>query len=116
MITLEQAGHLKPGVRRLLADLRDIVRRHVPKASILLYGSVARGESAPDSDYDVLILTPKAMNSLEEAALRRAVYEMEVEQDAVISLIVSTVDDWELPITRATPYYQNVTREGIAVC
>ena len=116
MITLDQAGHLGPKARSLLSDLRSIVRRHVPNASILLYGSVARGQCTPDSDYDILILTPKALSSSEEAPLRRAVYEMELEQDAVISLIVSTVDEWELPITRATPYYQNVTREGIALC
>jgi predicted nucleotidyltransferase len=41
--------------------LREVVRRLVEAYSperIYLFGSVARGESGPDSDYDIMVVVP----------------------------------------------------------
>jgi len=116
MITLDKASRIAPEDRQLMLDLRDVVRRYVPDATLLLYGSVARGEQTPESDYDVLVITPDKLSGASEATLHRAVYELGLDRDAVISLFLSTKDEWEQPITKVTPYYQNVTSEGIAIC
>jgi predicted nucleotidyltransferase len=48
------------------AILADIVRRIVRAAKpekIVLFGSAARGEMGPDSDYDVLVIKGGSINS-----------------------------------------------------
>ena len=43
--------------RLLLLKCRDAVKKIEPSAEIILYGSRARGNAEPESDYDFLILT-----------------------------------------------------------
>jgi predicted nucleotidyltransferase len=116
MVRLEEAQSIGQEDRRLMLDLKEIVERQVPGASVCLYGSVARGERTPESDYDVLVLTPEQLTRDQEATLRRTAYELELERDVVISLILCTRDEWEQPITKASPYFWNVNREGIVIC
>ena len=46
------------GADEILADIVErLVRAYYPER-IYLFGSVARGETGPDSDYDILLLMP----------------------------------------------------------
>jgi len=42
------------------------VRRLAPQARLLLFGSQARQQATPDSDYDLLIILPQADPALKE--------------------------------------------------
>lgn len=41
-----------------------------PAEEFIVYGSVARGEAAPDSDLDLLVITSRPMSHREQYALR----------------------------------------------
>jgi predicted nucleotidyltransferase len=45
--------------KKILSRIKKTVKKIVPGAKIILYGSEARRESGPDSDIDVLILVEK---------------------------------------------------------
>ncbi len=60
-----------------LAVAREMARRIVGAAGerverIILYGSRARGDARPDSDYDLLVVTEAQMSREEEDRLRGA--------------------------------------------
>jgi predicted nucleotidyltransferase len=42
--------------QQLLVRVKEIVHQYDPRADIILYGSRARGDATPDSDWDHLIL------------------------------------------------------------
>jgi predicted nucleotidyltransferase len=115
MIPLEKAHNLNESDRDLLRHVKEIVVSLVPGAQVFLYGSVARGEAGPESDYDILALTPDKLSTPEEDRVYDAVYELEVAQDVVISVVFYTLDEWNTDTIKASPHYRNVTREGIAV-
>lgn len=115
MKRIEECTHIPESDRQLMADLKEIVLRFVPDAELLLYGSAARGEREPESDYDVLIILPSPISREEEQLLRNAVYDMDVDRGVVVSLIVTTRERWSMPLTTATPLYKNVEREGMAL-
>ena len=48
--------------KRLLARCRDIVLAIEPGAEVILYGSRVKGDSRPDSDYDIFILVDSPLN------------------------------------------------------
>jgi len=48
--------------KSLLSTVRKKIRDIDPEARIILFGSRARGDSNPNSDWDFLILTRKEVN------------------------------------------------------
>jgi predicted nucleotidyltransferase len=101
--------------KRLMLQVKNVVTRLVPDAEIVLYGSTARGTREPDSDYDILVLTGRKLSSEEEASLDAAVYDVELESEVVLSLIVYAQEEWASPRLSPSPYRKNVMKEGIIV-
>jgi predicted nucleotidyltransferase len=96
-----------------MLQLKSVIARFVPDATVILYGSAARGKRGPDSDYDVLILleTPIAKQTREQ--MRSAVYEMELEREVVICVMISTRDEWNSPLRSVSPFHKNVESDGV---
>ncbi len=115
MRTLDDAKALAPEDRSLLLACKRIIQGFDPGATVLLYGSVARGTGEPDSDYDVLVLTARPLSTSEQDQVRDSVYELELDREAVVSLLFCTMEEWETPLHRAMPLHQNVQSEGIVL-
>ena len=101
--------------QRLLERCRDFIHEVVPGATVILYGSRARSDAKPDSDYDVLILTKEPVNWHLEDAIREKLYPLELETGAALSIAVFNEQEWNSPLYRAMPFNQNVRREGIVL-
>ncbi|MCJ7435328.1 MAG: nucleotidyltransferase domain-containing protein [Anaerolineales bacterium] len=81
--------------------------------SVILYGSTARGQSAPASDIDLLVLLSPPLDYFAE--LRQLVdmlYPIQLESEQLISAKPVSVNDFELG---SISLYRNAKREGIAV-
>lgn len=93
-------------VQRIASDYADEV------ASVILYGSQARGDAGSESDIDLLIVLRN-----DSPALRRALadlaWQVQYEHGVVISDIVRTAEQWHEIQARQFPFYQNVAHEGI---
>ena len=48
-----------------------------------------------------------------EDRIRSEVYPLELETGAVITLMVYSREDWDSPLSQATPFRRNVEREGV---
>lgn len=101
--------------RDILIRVKDIVRLIIPTATLLLYGSVARGTQDLESDYDVLILTDATLSTKEEDAVTDAVYNLELEQGIVISTLFYTRDFWAAPLAQVMPFHQRVQEDGVVI-
>lgn len=84
-----------------------------PKAEAILYGSRARGDFGPDSDWDILILVddPKFTNELDDK-YRNELYNLSLEIEQAISINIYPKKYWKDKL-RFSPLYQNVLKEGI---
>ena len=99
----------------IVKQIQEAVHSAEPSATIILYGSEARGDARADSDIDLLILLPddKVLPEREHAIVSK-LYEIELQSGVVISSIVMPRKQWDNP-TLITPFYQNVKREGIVL-
>jgi predicted nucleotidyltransferase len=81
---------------------------------IVLYGSVARGTNTEESDVDIALLLKGVLDKDTEDKLSDLVVDMNLKYDKVFSVIDIDIDNfqkWE----KVTPFYKNVTQEGIVL-
>jgi len=101
------------GKRSILSRIKQIVNSTEPLATVILFGSFARGDNKKYSDIDILILVDKDKISYsDEKRIKYPLYDLEFDTGKVISPIVFSRKDWETR-HRITPFYENVKREGV---
>ncbi len=99
----------------LLALVKKTVSEIEPTAQIILYGSRARGDTHPDSDWDFLILVDGNVDMKRKKSIRHRLYEIEWEHDQVISSIIHRRQTWNSDLYQVMPFHENVEREGVAL-
>lgn len=93
--------------------IKQLVAESAPPASVILYGSNARGEGKNQSDIDLLILVDAdKLTNVEEKRIKNPLYDLEFETGKIISPLVLSRKDWETRHS-ITPFYQNVQQEGV---
>ena len=82
-------------------------------ASVILFGSRARGDAANDSDWDFLVLTQKTDTDVLADELRKIMLkEVELKHCVAISLIIKNAALWESDYA-VTNIYESITEEGL---
>ena len=99
----------------LLEQVKRAIREMEPDAEIILYGSRAREDSRAQSDWDFLILLDGPVNDERVDKIRHRLYEIEWESDEVLCCIVRNREEWNSPLWKSMPFYQNVELEGVVL-
>lgn len=97
----------------LVDRIAKTIHDNDPQAEVYLFGSKARGDSKPDSDWDILILVneSRVTNDIEDK-FREDLYDLELDSGQVISTFVYPKDYWQNSLIYS-PLYDNVKREAI---
>lgn len=94
---------------RIKANIHEVD----PRAEVWLYGSRSRGDARQDSDWDVLVLSPKSSLSVKEESLFiDHMADLMIETGHVVHLFAYGKEDW-LNHHSVTPFYSSVTQEAI---
>ncbi len=100
-------------MKDILLTIKDSVKSIDPTATIILYGSFARGDNDQNSDIDLLILLEKKrLTRDDEKRIKYPLYDIEFETGQIISPLVLSKYDWESR-HKISPFYENVTNEGV---
>jgi len=92
--------------------IRTTVRSSEPDASIILYGSRARGDAREDSDWDIVVLLNKPpMPHDERYAIAYELWDKGQDIGEEINTLVYTKDQWDSAPPSLFKY--NVREEGI---
>jgi len=95
-------------------ELRQRLAQRVKIEDLRVFGSRARGDATPDSDFDIYLvvteLTPALRRWIDEIA-----WEVGFERDRVISTLVTTRRGLEQGPFGVQPIVQAIEREGIPV-
>lgn len=95
----------------IIRQIKSSILAIEPEATLILYGSYARGENRPGSDVDIVILLDKDKITYEDQRrISSPLYRIELETGILISPNFYSKNKWG---TRITPFFENVSREGI---
>ena len=98
--------------KEILERIKNTVLEVEPSATVILYGSRARGDNKPDSDWDILILVnKKAISNQYEDSLLNPIYDIELDTNNIISPVIVDKDIWETK-HKISPFYQSIKKEG----
>jgi len=86
-----------------------------PVERIILFGSKARGDDEPDSDIDLLVITPRELDRPAEDAMQDAAWETGLEHGRCEQLVIRSHERWYHGIDQATPLRLNVDQDGVEI-
>ena len=112
MRTVERAGVADQAASAFLKACKEAVRAVLPRATVVLFGSRARGDARPDSDYDLLVLAANEADAVIKQRVRDAVYDVALDHGAVASVFLYSRRRWNSPLWRNTPLHARVEEEG----
>jgi predicted nucleotidyltransferase len=98
----------------VLSRIKNLVTEIDPIADVILYGSRARGDEYPESDWDLLILVNSRTDIDHEKIFRHRLYDIELELGEAFSVFVYNKKEWKLNHWM-TPLYHNIAREGVKI-
>ena len=98
---------------QIVNAIRGKASQIVPKgATVILFGSRARGDAREDSDWDVLILLDKErITSQDIDDYSYPLRELGWDYNQCINTILYTKRDWDSSFI--SPFRENVTEDGI---
>ena len=99
--------------KQVLEKIRLSLSLNLPKGGhALLYGSRARGDARPDSDWDILIILDKERLLPEDYdSISYPLRELGWDMGEQINPVMYTTKEWEM--NKITPFYHNVTNDAI---
>jgi predicted nucleotidyltransferase len=99
--------------KKILLRIKQLVSLTEPTATVILFGSQARGESNKQSDIDILILVDHDKISYsDEQRIKYPLYDLEFEIGKIISPLIFSRNDWETRHS-ITPFYKNIKNDGV---
>ena len=107
-------SHTIPSESRAIAGLiKNTISLADGTASVILFGSRARGDAADDSDWDFLILTQQIDTNLLSDKFRKIILrDVELKYNVAISLIVKNATLWQTDYA-VTNIYKSINEDGI---
>lgn len=92
--------------------IREKLRILAPQAKAILFGSRARGNPGPDSDWDILVLLDKEkIDSTDFDEIAYPLFELGWSLNQQFSVKLYTINEWRK--RSFTPFYKNVEQEGV---
>ena len=97
---------------KILEAIKHAIIKNAPDAEIILFGSRARGDARPDSDWDILILVDREKINIDYYnKIAYPLFDLGWEFDTYISPKLYTKNEWRK--RSFTPFYKNVKADGI---
>ena len=115
MKTIEETTVISAADSSLLQRVKDTILKHLPTAKVVLYGSIARGTQHEGSDYDLFVLTDRALSMDEQHTVRSDIYaiELDLDMDVLFFVMFRSEDQWKTPLFHGSPLRMEIEEDGI---
>lgn len=106
---------LKDSELAAIRKLKEALARSFGLVEMKLIGSKARGDAGAESDIDLVITLKGEHDWRLDFKIYDLCFEIGLEHDVVLQPVIYSEKELNSDLTRVTPFYQAVAREGILV-
>lgn len=101
--------------QQIFENIRALKRQLLPNDRVILFGSQARGDARPDSDWDLLVILNKEKRQYNEDFDKYAYpfIELGMKNNILLNAKIFTVKEWERQ--RPSLFYKNVEKDKIEI-
>lgn len=115
MKTLLDAPSLSTNERLAIAEAARVLKRELPVTRVILFGSKARGDSRPDSDIDLLVLTSCPVTRKIRDAASSLLFDLELRYDVLLSQLIVSEAEWQNGLIHHMLIHKEVQRDGCEI-
>ena len=101
--------------KAVLERLKLLISERLPLYQMVLFGSRARGDAEPDSDFDLLVVLDGPADRSARETVSDCAWETGLEHGMVIVPIVVSRDEWERGPERYSLLAEAIRAEGVPV-
>ncbi len=101
--------------KAVLERLKLLISERLPLHQMVLFGSRARGDAEPDSDFDLLVVLDCPADRSARETVSDCAWETGLEHGMVIVPIVVSRDEWERGPERYSLLAEAIRAEGVPV-
>jgi len=99
---------------QIFENIRTLKRQLLPNDRMILFGSQARGDARPDSDWDLLVLVNSHSTNLDdEIKYSYPFTKLGWTYNVDFNVLLYAKNDWEK--RNFMPLYKNVLKDGIEI-
>ena len=100
--------------QQIFQEIQALKRQILPNEKVILFGSQARGDARPDSDWDLLLLVNSNSTNLDdEIKYSYPFTKLGWTYNTDFNVLLYSKNDWEK--RNFMPFYKNVVNEGIEI-
>ena len=97
--------------KEFLNSIKQTVHSIDKSATIILFGSRARGDAKKDSDWDFLIITDNPVDKKKKESFRDELVITEIDSEQTSNTLIYSKENWNK--YKYTPLYYFINKEGI---
>ncbi|MCX5901833.1 MAG: nucleotidyltransferase domain-containing protein [Proteobacteria bacterium] len=98
-----------------LQEATEHLKKNYPIEHIILFGSKSRGSSDQYSDIDLLVISLRPLDWMEEKKIVENLFDVGQKHDVIFSPLFTTRSEWEDETFRQFPIYNEITADGAMV-
>ncbi len=103
---------MKKSKEKILKAIKLKLKTIDTGSKVILFGSRARGDAKPDSDWDILVILDKPkVEPADFDNISYPLYELGWQEGELFSIKLYSKAEWEK--RNFTPFYKNIEKEGI---
>jgi uncharacterized protein len=101
-------------IEKIISRLKKVLRKVAPKAEAVFYSVDSEDPNAANIIYLLILLDQENITPEEEDNITTPIYDIEIDNEVIISIIVMTHKKWEAA-KKMTMFYYNIMNKGIAI-
>lgn len=96
----------------IFKEFANKVHFQFQESKVWLFGSRARRDHYPDSDFDILVVI-KVLSKADKRIISDLAWEVGFERNLLLAPIVYNFERFNYPAIQKSPFISNIIREGI---